>query len=84
MKYKTHIEKNSLYNTCGHFQYIHNGACVAMDANRGLKSYEQNRKKLRKSDIIDNSEFYKARRQKNQVDMNITFRLPSEELEKQL
>lgn len=86
LKYKTHIEKNSLYNTPATFSIYIMALVSRWMLNQGPeKIYEQNRKKAQKIyDIIDNSEFYKGTAQKeHRSDMNITFRLPSEELEKQ-
>ena len=83
-KYKTHIEKNSLYNTPPCFSIY-----ILMLVTRWLKQqgieniYKQNADKAaRLYAAIDGSDFYKGTALNEcRSDMNVTFRLPSEELE---
>ncbi len=86
LKYKTFIEKNSLYNTPPCF-----GIYIMMLVSRwilktGLENlYRRNIEKAAKIySIIDKSGFYKGTAEREcRSDMNITFRLPSEALEEQ-
>ncbi|MGN7358252.1 3-phosphoserine/phosphohydroxythreonine transaminase [Paenibacillus sp. SAF-054] len=88
LRYSTHLKNDSLYNTPPSFSvYMVNEVLKWIDEQGGLAGVEQaNRKKAGMIyDIIDSSEgFYRG-----PVDagsrsiMNITFRLASEELEKQ-
>ena len=85
-KYSTHIEANSLYNTPPTF-----GIYLLMLVTRWILEqgqenlYAQNVAKAGKLyAALDASEFYKGTAVKEcRSDMNVTFRLPSEELEKQ-
>jgi len=84
LKYKTHIEKDSLYNTAPCFTIY-----IMMLVTRWIKTigieklYEQNVAKAAKLyAAIDASEFYTGTAVKEyRSDMNVTFRLPTEELE---
>ena len=84
--YRTHIEKDSLFNTPPTFSIY-----MLMLVTRWIKSegptviFERNRRKAQKLyDAIDSSGFYTGSAEVScRSDMNITFRLPSEELEKQ-
>ncbi len=84
LRYQTHIDENSLYNTPPCFSiYI---LCLTT---RWLKSFglqnmfRQNREKAQLIyDAIDASGFYRGTaKQAFRSDMNVTFRLPTEELE---
>ena len=86
LKYKTHIEENSLYNTPPTF-----GIYILMLVSRWiLKMGPDNlyRQNVEKADriyrMLDASTFYKGTAVKEfRSDMNVTFRLPSEVLEEQ-
>ncbi len=85
LRYKTHIEENSLYNTVPTFPvYI---LCLVtrwLKARGGLAGMQAiNEAKAGKLyDAIDASGFYKGTAVREcRSDMNITWRLPSEELE---
>lgn len=87
MRYKTHIENNSLYNTVPTFPvYI---LCLVtrwLKANGGLEGMQKiNEAKAAKLyDCIDSSDFYKGTAVPEfRSNMNITWRLPTEELEAQ-
>jgi phosphoserine aminotransferase len=83
-KYQTHIDNNSLFNTPPCFSIY-----IMMLVSRWIKKigaenlYKQNAEKAGKIySTIDNSDFYKGTAvPEYRSDMNITFRLPSEELE---
>ena len=86
-RYKTHIENNSLYNTVPTFPvYI---LCLVtrwLKAKGGLEGMKKiNEEKASKLyAAIDTSDFYKGTAVKEfRSDMNVTWRLPSEELEAQ-
>ncbi|RKX33454.1 MAG: 3-phosphoserine/phosphohydroxythreonine transaminase [Verrucomicrobia bacterium] len=85
-RYRTHIEKNSLYNTPPCFNIY-----VVMLVTRWLLSQgglgaiaQRNERKARLLyEVIDGSEFYRGTADPAYRSvMNVTFRLPSEELEK--
>ncbi|HIE09993.1 MAG TPA: 3-phosphoserine/phosphohydroxythreonine transaminase [Kiritimatiellae bacterium] len=85
-RYRTHIEKNSLYNTPPCFNIY-----VVMLVTRwllkqgGLQAIaQQNERKARLLyEVIDGSEFYRGTAEPScRSWMNVTFRLPSEDLEK--
>ncbi len=86
--YKTHADKNSLFNTPPVFAiYILKLVLEWVKINGGLSGIEEiNRKK---KDLIytlldSHNDFFKPTAEKNSRSwMNITFRLPSEDLEKQ-
>ena len=87
MRYKTHIENNSLYNTVPTFPVYM--LCLVtrwLKANGGLEGMQKiNEAKAGKLyDAIDASDFYKGTAVKEfRSDMNVTWRLPTEELEAQ-
>lgn len=83
-KYKTHIEENSLYNTPPCFSIYMITLVTRWIEKMGLENlYRQNRNKAQKIyDVLDSSKFYRGTAVKEcRSDMNITFRLPSEQLE---
>ncbi len=86
LKYTTYVENNSLANTPPCFAiYVINLVLKWLEEEiGGLKKMEEiNREKAKLIyDIIDSSDFYKGTARKDSRSMmNITFRLPSEELE---
>lgn len=84
LKYKTHIDENSLYNTPSTFSIY-----IMMLVTRWIKKmgietlYKKNVEKAAKIyRTIDDSSFYKGTAvPEYRSDMNITFRLPTEDLE---
>ncbi len=87
LRYQTHIEKQSLYNTPPTFGvYI---LCLVsrwLKEQGGLSAIQEvnERKALKLYDAIDASDFYSGTALPEfRSRMNVTFRLPSEELEKQ-
>lgn len=87
LKYKTHVNKNSMFNTPPCFAiYLCKLALEHMKSTGGIKEIEKKNEKKAKLiyNVIDKSEgFYKPHAQKDSRSlMNITFRLPSEELER--
>ena len=87
IKYKTHANKNSMFNTPPCFPiYLCKLALEYMKSSGGIKGVEQKNEKKAKLiyDVLDMSEgFYKPHAKKDSRSlMNITFRLPNEELEK--
>lgn len=84
LRYQTHIENNSLYNTAPTF-----GIYMLCLTTRWIKKIgldnlmRRNREKAQVIyDAIDSSNFYRGTALKEyRSDMNITFRLPTEELE---
>ena len=86
LKYTTHIEENSLYNTPPCFAIYMINLVTRWILKTGIENlYRQNREKAQKIyDILDSSKFYRATAVKEcRSDMNITFRLPTEQLEEQ-
>ena len=86
-RYSTHLKKDSLYNTPPAFCiYMVGKVAKWIKANGGLSGMaERNKKKSQLLyNAIDNSNgFYKGHADKDSRSfMNVTFRLPSEELEK--
>lgn len=84
LKYKTHIEKDSLFNTPPCFTIYIMMLVTRWIKKMGIKNlYKQNVEKAGMIyDVIDDSGFYKGTAKPEcRSDMNITFRLPSEELE---
>ena len=85
MRYKTHIENNSLYNTVPTFPVYM--LCLVtrwLKANGGLEGMQKiNEAKAGKLyDAIDASDFYKGTAVKEcRSDMNVTWRLANEDLE---
>lgn len=86
LKYATHAEKNSLYNTPPTFPiYMVNLVLEWLKEQGGVEKIEQQNKQKAQIlyDVIDTSDgFYKGHAVKDRSMMNVTFRLPSEELEK--
>jgi phosphoserine aminotransferase len=86
LDYRTHAENKSLYNTPNTWGiYILNLVCGWVKEQGGLAGmYERNRRKSGKIyEAIDATDFYRghAAPEARSI-MNVTFRLPSEELEK--
>jgi phosphoserine aminotransferase len=89
LNYKTHVEKDSMFNTPNTFGIYIIGLVAKWLLNMGGldKMYETNKHKAGiLYDCIDNSNgFYKGHAEKESRSlMNITFNLPTEELEKKL
>ena len=89
LNYKTHVEKDSLYNTPNTFGiYIIGLVAKWLLSNGGLDTmYETNKRKARLLyEFIDESGgYYKGHAEKDSRSlMNIPFNLPTEELEKKL
>ena len=87
LRYSTFLKKDSLYNTPPAFCIYMVGKVAAwIKANGGLAEMEKRNQKKAKVvyDAIDNSDgFYRGHADKDSRSfMNVTFRLPSEELEK--
>jgi len=86
LDYRTHAENGSLYNTPNTWGiYILNLVCEWAVEQGGLASiHQRNEEKARKIyDQIDASDFYRGHAARDARSlMNVTFRLPSEELEK--
>ncbi len=84
-RYKTHLEKNSLYNTPPCFAiYMVMLVTRWLKGQGGLEAVEQrNREKAAVLyDLIDGSDFYRGTAAPEyRSDMNVTFRLPDESLE---
>lgn len=88
LKYKTHADKNSLYNTPPTFGIYMLGEVLNWVENQGgLETIQKRNEEKAKYiyDVIDESNgFYKGHAEPNSRSlMNITFRLADEELEKQ-
>jgi phosphoserine aminotransferase len=86
LKYKTHLEENSLYNTPPTFAIYILMLVTRWIIKMGRENlYRQNiEKAARIYRAIDASSFYKGTAVKEfRSDMNLTFRLPSEALEEQ-
>jgi phosphoserine aminotransferase len=86
LDYRTHAKADSLYNTPNTWGiYILNLVCDWMKDQGGLEAiHRRNEEKARKIyEAIDATDFYRghAVREARSI-MNVTFRLPSEELEK--
>jgi phosphoserine aminotransferase len=86
LDYRTHVENNSLYNTPNTWGiYILNLVCEWVKDQGGLEGmHQKNVEKAQKIyDAIDATDFYRghAAREARSI-MNVTFRLPSEDLEK--
>lgn len=87
LDYRTHVENKSLYNTPNTWGiYIIDLVCQWLEENGGLSAMEaENRAKAKLLyDAIDATEFYRGHAERDSRSiMTITFRLPSEDLEKQ-
>ncbi|MEH2224829.1 3-phosphoserine/phosphohydroxythreonine transaminase [Nostoc sp.] len=85
LDYRTHIEHKSLYNTPNTFGiYIISLVCQWLQNKGGLAAVQcENEAKAKLLyDVIDGSDFYRGHADTNSRSMmNVTFRLPSEELE---
>jgi len=86
LSYKTHFDKDSLYNTPPSFGiYIINLVLDWLNSKGGLKGIEKinEEKASLLYNILDESDFYKGTAAaEDRSLMNVTFRLPSEDLEK--
>lgn len=87
LDYRTHVENKSLYNTPNTFGiYIINLVCKWLQEKGGLAAMKSENEAKAKMlyDAIDATEFYRGHADADSRSlMNVTFRLPSEELEKQ-
>ncbi len=87
LDYRTHAENDSLYNTPNTWGiYILNLVCKWLTDNGGIDAmHRDNEAKAQLIyDAIDATDFYRGHAAKEARSlMNVTFRLPSEELEKQ-
>jgi len=86
LDYRTHVDGNSLYNTPNTWGiYILNLVCKWLKDKGGLAAMQrENEEKARMLyDAIDATDFYRGHADPDSRSiMNVTFRLPSEELEK--
>lgn len=87
LDYRTHVENDSLYNTPNTWGiYILNLVCKWLKEKGGIEGMhrENEAKAALLYDAIDATDFYRghAARESRSL-MNVTFRLPSEDLEKQ-
>ncbi|HYE14731.1 MAG TPA: 3-phosphoserine/phosphohydroxythreonine transaminase [Pyrinomonadaceae bacterium] len=86
LDYRTHTQNNSLYNTPNTWGiYILDLVCQWVKEQGGLEAmHRRNQEKARKIyDVIDSTDFYRGHAAPEARSlMNVTFRLPSEELEK--
>jgi phosphoserine aminotransferase len=85
LDYQTHLKNNSLYNTPNTFGiYMIGLVCDWLEELGGLESMQKinQQKSALLYDVIDGSDFYSGHAAKNsRSQMNVTWRLPSEELE---
>ena len=86
LDYRTHVENNSLYNTPNTWGiYIINLICTWLRDKGGISGMERENEQKAKLiyDAIDATDFYRGHADADcRSMMNVTFRLPSEELEK--
>ena len=86
LDYRTHVENNSLYNTPNTWGiYIINLVCKWINDMGGISSLERknNEKAQLIYEAIDATDFYRGHADADcRSTMNVTYRLPSEELEK--
>lgn len=86
LDYRTHVENNSLYNTPNTWGiYIISLVCKWLQEKGGLDAMhrENEEKATLLYDAIDSSDFYRGHADADARSlMNVTFRLPTEELEK--
>jgi phosphoserine aminotransferase len=85
LQYRTHLDNNSLYNTPPTFSIYVFGEVMKWVKKMGKQNlFALNDAKAKKIyDVIDASGFYKGTALKEfRSNMNVTFRLPTEELEK--
>ena len=87
LDYKVQAENKSLYNTPNTFGiYVINLVCNHLKSLGGLAGVQQRNEEKAKLiyDAIDGTDFYRGHAvPENRSRMNVTFRLPTEELEKQ-
>ena len=87
LDYQTHIKNNSLYNTPNTFGiYMISLVCDWLKELGGLSAMQKinHEKSALLYDVIDGSDFYSAHAEKcSRSQMNVTWRLPNEDLEKQ-
>ena len=84
LSYKTHIDGDSMYNTPATFPIYIVGLVLKWVEKQGLVAIQKNNIDKAKLiyDVIDSGDFYKGTVEKEDRSlMNITFRLPTEELE---
>lgn len=84
LRYQTHIDKNSLYNTPPCFSIYMICLTTRWLKQIGIENlYRQNIEKAKKIyDVLDSSSFYRGTAAKAyRSDMNVTFRTPTEELD---
>lgn len=88
-KYKTYVEKNSLFNTPPTFPiYAVKLVLEWIDEQGGIEAVEKNNRK--KADLLygymdENADYYRGTTEKDSRSMmNVTMRLPTEELEQKL
>jgi phosphoserine aminotransferase len=86
LDYRTHVENNSLYNTPNTFGiYIIALVCEWLKEKGGLEAMQRENEAKAKLlyDVIDATDFYRGHADADARSlMNVTFRLPTEELEK--
>ena len=86
LDYRTHVENNSLYNTPNTWGiYIISLICKWLKDKGGIAGMERENEEKAKLvyDAIDATDFYRGHADTDcRSIMNVTFRLPSEELEK--
>jgi phosphoserine aminotransferase len=86
LDYRTHVENKSLYNTPNTWGiYIINLVCKWLKEKGGLQGMQRENEEKAKLlyDAIDATDFYRGHADADSRSiMNVTFRLPSEELEK--
>jgi len=86
LDYRTHVKGKSLYNTPNTWGiYIINLVCKWLKEKGGLEAMQQENEAKAKLlyDAIDRTEFYRGHADPDSRSaMNVTFRLPSEDLEK--
>ncbi len=86
LDYRTHVEKKSLYNTPNTWGiYIINLVCKWLKEKGGLEAMQQENEAKTKLiyNAIDATDFYRGHADPDsRSTMNVTFRLPSEDLEK--
>ena len=86
LDYQTHVKNNSLYNTPNTFGiYMIGLVCDWLEELGGLDAMQKinQKKSALLYDVIDSSAFYGGHAEKNsRSQMNVTWRLPNEELEK--
>lgn len=87
LDYRTHVKNNSLYNTPNTFGiYIIHLVCQWLREKGGLTAMQAENEAKAKLlyDAIDGSDFYRGHADADSRSlMNVTFRLPSEDLDKQ-